>query len=97
MEPLVIIQASELQRLIDDAIAKCMVDIRATIAEAMRPQKEPEQPRDRLMTVDELCKFLGVSRSDWYRKKNKYPELKALNRGRLWMGEKIKDALGALG
>lgn len=96
-DPLVIMQESALKRVVDEAVAQMMVEIRAVIAEAMQSKEAAQkQADDKLLTVDELCGFLGVSRSDWYRKKKRYPQLKALQRGRLWLGEGVRQALSAL-
>lgn len=94
-EPLVILQESALKRFLDEALARMMDEVRATIKEELR-REAADTPKEKLLTVDELCTLIGVSRSDWYRKLKTSPELRALQRGRRWPGAKVKEVIDAL-
>lgn len=94
-DPLVILQESALRQIVDEAMARVKTDMLAAIREAYQESKAV-QPTEELLTVDELCAFLGVSRSVWYRKKTMYPELASLRRGKRWPGLKVKAVIDAL-
>lgn len=94
-EPLVILQESALKRFLDEALARMMDEVRATIKEELR-REAAETPKEALMTQKELLSFIAVSKSDWYRKLKRCPELQALQRGRRWPGAKVKEVIDAL-